>query len=76
MTKIELTDAEAEEFKLFRQHKQDKELRALEHQNWKQLKELAESMQYGVFTVIIKDGIPVRVDNPIKQVLFGVAFKL
>ena len=72
MTPIYLTDEEVEKFKEFREYQQSKEERALEHQNWRQLKAFAKDMQYGVFTVTIKEGIPVRIDQPMRQVIFSI----
>lgn len=68
MTKIELTDdKEIQDFKEFCQYKQDW---LAEQHNWKQLRAFAENMQFGSFTLTIKDGLPVRIDNPIQSIVF------
>lgn len=73
---VYLTPIEAEKFKSFCAQEQSIEQSQLEHQNWKQLKDLAANMQYGVFTnVVIKDGLPVRMDAPMQTVVLGIKFK-
>ena len=73
-TKIELTsEKEIEEFKQFCQYKQEW---LQEQANWKQLRAFSEKMQYGSFTLTIKDGVPVRIDNPLQQLVLGVFTKL
>lgn len=70
MTKIELTDPkEIELYKDFCEHQQ--EILREKHQ-WKQLRQFVESIQYGSFTLTVKDGVPYRVDNPIQTVVFTV----
>lgn len=69
MTTIELTDEEAERFKLFRQHEQ--ELMA-EHARWKEFKTLVKNMQFGNLTLTVKDGVPYRVDRPVQTVILGI----
>lgn len=68
MTTIELDDQAAERYKNFCQHEQ--ELMAVQ-QNWKDLRKFAENMQFGAFTLVIKDGKPVRIDNPMQQIVLG-----
>lgn len=74
MAKIELTEEnEIEQFKQFCQYKQDW---MAEQQNWKQLRAFCEKMQFGAFQLTIKDGVPVRIDNPIQQVVLGFLTKI
>jgi len=63
-TKIELTDpGEIEDFKAFCLYKQQFVNAA---HTWKQVHEFASNMQFGSFSLTIKDGMPVRIDNPCK----------
>jgi hypothetical protein len=74
MTKLELTDEkEIEDFKQFCEYK---EQWISEARNWKELRAFAEKMQFGSFTLTIKDGVPVRIDNPLQQIVLGIFTKL
>lgn len=66
-TKIELTDPnEIADFIDFRKHKQEM---LSDGESWKQVKKFARNMQYGTFSLTVKDGKPVRIDNAIQQLL-------
>lgn len=69
MTTIELTDQEAEQFKAFRKYQAEL---LHEQKQWKELQAFAKGMQYGTFTLTIKDGLPYRVDNPLQTIVFGI----
>lgn len=66
LTKIELTEQDAESFKAFCQYQQQFLNVA---KNWKQVHEFAANMQFGSFTLTIKDGVPVRIDNPLQVLI-------
>lgn len=62
--KLELTDnQEIEDFKAFCLYKQQF---ANEGLVWKQVREYSVNMQFGSFTLTIKNGVPVRIDQPMK----------
>lgn len=70
MAKIIISDeAEIERYKKFLQYEQEI---AEEHKVWKELKDFTKHVNYGSFTLVIKDGLPYRVDNPIQTIIFGV----
>lgn len=73
MINIELDDSRAEQFKRFCQYEQDM---INIQENWKQVRKYAENLQFGAFTLIIKDGMPVRIDNPMQQVVLGTITKI
>ncbi len=54
---------ELEDFKSFCLYKQQFQNEGLV---WKQVREYAVNMQFGSFTLTIKNGIPVRIDQPLK----------
>lgn len=69
MVTIELDDERAEKFKRFSQHEQ--EIMA-EHAKWRELKTYVKQMQFGSFTLTVKDGMPYRVDKPIQTLILGI----
>lgn len=69
MVNIELDDNRAEQFKRFCQH--EAEINA-ERENWKQLKNFCKQMQYGAFSLSVKDGQPYKISNPMQEVVLGI----
>lgn len=76
---IGLTSREIELFKQFRQHQDKIEkivssglLDVIASPNWKELFDYSQKVQFGTMQVTIKDGVPVRVDKPMQQLIFGV----
>lgn len=59
-TAVYLTDKEVEEFKEFCLYKKEK---LNISNNWKAIHDFAFKMQYGTFTVTVKDCQPVRIDK-------------
>lgn len=69
-TKIELTDPkEIADFMEFCKHKQDM---AKESNRWQQVKTFSKQIGFGSFSLVVKDGLPVRIDNAIQQVIIQI----
>ncbi len=74
MTKLELVnDQEIEDYKQFCQYKQEL---SQWHKNWQEVIGYANKMQYGSFNLTIKDAKPVRIDNPMQQIVIGFGVKI
>jgi hypothetical protein len=69
-TKLELTDPiEIENFKLFCQHRQ-KILK--EERHWQDLRAYCKQMNFGSFTLVVEDGLPKRIQQPLQSIVFGI----
>ncbi|HEX9503609.1 MAG TPA: DUF2292 domain-containing protein [Patescibacteria group bacterium] len=68
MTTIELSDQEAEHFKRFRLWQQDFDTW---HKNWLEVIEFSKKLDYGSVTLTIQDGLPVKLTNPMQQIIIG-----
>lgn len=69
-TRIELTDPkEIADFMEFCKHKQTL---INENNRWQQVKTFSKNMGFGSFSLIVKDGLPVRIDNAIQQVIIQI----
>ena len=64
-TAVYMSDEEAEKFKAFCAS-------VSSHPNWLELKEFMEKIQFGSIAITIKDGIPVRIDNPLQVKVLGI----
>ena len=60
---------EIEEFKVFRQRKQEL---LLEDERWKQLRQYCKDIQYGTLNLSVKDGEPIKVTRPLQALILGV----
>jgi len=69
MVKIELDDNAAEQFKRFCQYEEEL---ISEHAKWRELKAYVNSMQFGSFTLTVRDGLPHRIDKPLQTFVFGI----
>jgi len=70
MTKIEITDpVEIEQYKNF--IKYQAELNQ-EQKQWKELRTFTKQLGFGSFTLVVKDGLPHRVDNPMQTIVLGI----
>lgn len=67
-TPIYLTETEAKDFIEWRKNQSQGVL----HQNWVDLIAFGKDLGHGHANIIFKDGLPVRVDNPMKKVILGV----
>lgn len=69
MISIELNDLEAEQFKAFRKHQSEVENITA---SWKQVMDFTKTMGSGSFTLVVQNGLPVRIDNPLQKVIIGI----
>lgn len=70
MTKIELTNPEEiEQFKAFRKHQSEIENITAA---WKQVMDFTVKMGSGSYTLVVQNGLPVRIDNPMQKIIIGI----
>lgn len=72
-TPIYLSKEEAVDYIDFCKYKQEL---SQWHKNWQEVIAYANKLQFGSFTLTIKDAKPVRIDNAIQQLIIGFGIKI